>query len=312
MAQPRTWMIMLGGLIMVLVSGGCGVRAPVSSLPGSSASSTRAGVPTSSSPTPAAFPDEANTGVPAGTPLTKYTGSCAFEKAGVVVQNKIIDCDRVAILAPDITIRSSQINGWIDVEPGNNAHLTLVESEVDAGKSQTPAVGFQNVKVRRSDIRGGQTSVQCASDCDIEDSLLHDQMKPVGPQHLGGYLSNGGSNVVLRHNTVECTPENNAEGGACTGSVQIFGDFGPLINFRFEDNLIKATPGGYCANFGYNPDTKKFGRNPTRIVVINNVFQRGPNGKCGVWGPMTGFNSGGKGNVFAGNTWDDGSPLHAT
>jgi len=289
--------------ILVLVSTSCGAQAiKPSPTPTPEASSPKATVPT-----PATFPDAANTGVPPGTYLTPYTESCAFQQAGTVIKDKIISCDHIEILAPNITISSSELHGWIDVGPAT-AHLTLEDSELDAGKSQTPAIGFQNVTVQRTEIRGGQTSVQCASNCLIEDSLLHDQMSPVGAQHLGGYLSNGGSNVVLRHNTIACTPHDNSAGGGCTGSIQIFGDFAPLRNFRFEDNLVEATPGGYCASFGQNPG-KKFGSDPSHIVVLNNVFQRGHSGKCGVYGATTSFFGEGKGNVFKGNTWDNGSPL---
>lgn len=305
MARPRTILIAHAVIISVLVAAGC--SASLSQPPATSPLAKARSSTPDPTPTPASFPDEANTGVPNDTDLTPYTGGCAFEQSGMVVQDKIINCDRIVILAPDVTIRSSQLHGWIDISPAN-AYLTLEDSDLDAANSGTPAIGFHNVTVRRTEIRGGQTSVQCSGNCLIEDSLLHDQMKPVGDQHLGGYLSNGGSDVVFRHNTVECTPKNNSEGGGCTGSIQIFGDFESLVNFRFEHNLVKATPGGFCASFGHNPG-KKFGSNPNHIAVIDNVFERGASGKCGVYGATTSFFAAGKGNVFSGNTWDDGSPM---
>jgi hypothetical protein len=225
----------------------------------------------------------------------------------MVIENQIITCDRVVILAKDVTIRTSRIKGWIDLSV-DSASLTIEDSEVDAGEVRAPAIGFYNVTVRRTEISGGQTSIQCATSCLIEDSLLHNQRKPTGDEHLGGYLSNGGSQVVLRHNTIGCTPEDNGSGGGCTGSMQIFGDFQPLKDFRFEDNLVLSTPGGYCASFGYNPGAKH-GDNPTNIVVIGNVFQRGTTGKCGVWGAATSFLEAGAGNVWQDNTWEDGAPL---
>jgi hypothetical protein len=238
--------------------------------------------------------------------LTQYEGSCTIDEPRKVIEKAIILCDHLVVRGLDITIRSSRIRGWVDVDL-SSARLTLEDSEVDAGDSRSPAVGFRNLTVRRSEISGGQTSVQC-SDCLIEDSLLHDQMTPVGDQHLNGYLSSGGSNVILRHNSIACTPENNDVGGGCTGSMQIFGDFEPLRDFRFERNFIRATPGGFCASLGQN-DNKRFGKNPTGIVVIDNIFERGRSGKCGVWGATTSFFVGGKGNLFAGNIWDDGAPL---
>lgn len=306
MAQRRVLMSALAGVVITaLASAGCSGVAPHRSQSPPPADVSAA----SPAPTPSSvrFPDESNTGVPAGTRLTRYSGNCAFDRPGTVIEGKIIVCDRVVILAPNVTIRSSEIQGWIDVSPAA-ADLTLEDSTVNAGNSETPAIGFYDVTIRRSEIRGGQTSVQCASNCLIEDSLLHDQMRPVGPQHLGGYLSNGGSNVVLRHNTVACTPHDNAAGGGCSGSMQIYANFAPLVNFRFIDNFVKATPGAYCASFGQNPGAR-FGSHPTHIVVVDNVFERGPTGKCGVFGAATSFFVAGRGNVFRGNTWDDGAPL---
>ena len=38
------------------------------------------------------------------------------------------------------------------------------------------------------------------------------------------------------------------------------------------------------------------------------MTERGTNQKCGAYGPVTGFDSAGDGNVFSNNTWqDDGS-----
>lgn len=306
MAQRRVLKSALAGAVITALAG-AGCSGPVSHRSAAPSPADVSAASPAPKPGPVRFPDESNTGVPASTRLTRYSGGCAFDRPGTIVKGKIITCDRVVILAPNVTIRSSEIHGWIDVSPAA-AHLTLEDSNVNAGTSKTPAIGFYDVTIRRSEIRGGQTSVQCASNCLIEDSLLHDQMKPVGPQHLGGYLSNGGSNVVLRHNTVACTPHDNADGGGCSGSMQIYANFAPLVNFRFIDNLVKATPGGYCASFGQNPGVK-FGSHPTHIVVVNNVFERGPSGKCGVFGAATSFFVGGRGNVFSSNTWDDGAPL---
>jgi hypothetical protein len=253
------------------------------------------------------FPGPGNTGVPKGTVLTPYDGPCEITEPNTVIDARSVDCD-LFVKAPGVRITRST-TGRIDVDaPG--ASLTIEDSLVDGGRWQGPAIGFSDITVRRVDVRGGQTSIQCTPNCLIEDSWLHGQyLQPGQPQHLGGFLSNGWHDVTLRHNTIVCDVEDDNEGG-CSGSAQIYGDFAVLTRFTFERNLFLATPGGYCTSFGYNPG-KPFGANPTFIVVTGNVWTRGPNGKCGSYGPTTSFDPRGEGNVWSGNVWEDGSVLEA-
>jgi hypothetical protein len=254
------------------------------------------------------FPGPDNTGVPKGTVLTPYDGPCEITEPDMVIDARSVSCD-LFVMAPGVRITRST-TGRIDVDtPG--ASLTIEDSLVDAGKWKGPAIGFSDVTARRVDIRGGQSSVQCTPNCLIEGSWLHDQyMQPGQPQHLGGFLSNGGHDVTLRHNTIVCDVKDNEFGGGCTGDAQIFAEFSPLARFTFERNLFLATPGGFCTSFGFNPG-KEFGDSPTFIVVTGNVWARGNNGKCAVYGPTTSFDPKGKGNVWGGNLWEDGSVMDA-
>src|SRR5690606_34767425 len=172
------------------------------------------------------------------------------------------------------------------------------------GRSQIPAVGYSNITMKRTEVKGARVSVLCGSNCLIEDSWLHGQYAPSGSDwHVNGYLSNGGSNVVVRHNTLAC----DVGGGACTGPAASFGDFGAISNVTYENNFLKAG-GGYCLYAGYDPG-KPYGKNPTNVRVVDNVFERGSSGKCGYYGPATSFKSGG-GNVFSGNKFEDGGAVN--
>ena len=96
---------------------------------------------------------------------------------------------------------------------------------------------------------------------------------------------------------------------AALGRLLQFGDFEPLRNITYDGNLFVAGPGGFCLQAGHNPG-KRYGSDPTGIVIKNNVFQRGANGNCGIWGAVTSFNASGAGNVFSNNKWDDGAPVN--
>ena len=44
-------------------------------------------------------------------------------------------------------------------------------------------------------------------------------------------------------------------------------------------------------------------------MFSNNVFQKGSNGRCGAYGPVTDFDTSGTGNTWFNNLWDDGTPV---
>jgi hypothetical protein len=269
--------------------------------PTPSASTTPEPEPTEdpTEPSGSEWPNADNTGVPAGVTLTTYTGPKTITTPTVIDRKKITG--RLIVKAP-LTIRNSELTGTIDGDYGQP--VVIEDSVIDGGRSESPAVGYSDITLRRTEVKGARVSVLCGSDCLIEDSWLHGQYAPPGSDwHVNGYLSNGGHDVVVRHNTLAC----DVSGGACTGPAASFGDFAPLRDITYENNLFKAGPGGYCLHAGHNPG-KEFGKDPTRVSVVGNVFERGPGGKCGYWGPATSFLQG-NGNSWARNKFDDGTPV---
>lgn len=214
----------------------------------------------------------------------------------------------VVVKAP-LTITRSKIIGNFDVDYTGGT-LNLSDSEVNGGTNQAPAVGYGDITMRRVEVTGSRVSVLCGNNCDIRDSWLHAQyMAPGTAWHVNGYVSNGGLNVVVQHNTIACDVQDNNNGGGCTGPAASFGDFQPLANITYDSNLFVASPGGYCLAAGFNP-SKPYGSNPTNIRITGNVFQRGPSRKCASFGPVTSFLAA-NGNVWTGNTWDDGGAVPA-
>ncbi|GIJ43693.1 hypothetical protein Val02_05790 [Virgisporangium aliadipatigenens] len=261
-------------------------------------------------PTGGAFPDAGNTGVPDGVQLTPYTGSCSFRTDNQVIDGKIVDCADILVYARNVTFRNSVLNRAVMTNAAD-ASVSVVDSEVRAGATTWAGVGGSNLTVLRSEITGGQHSVRCDGNCLVQDSYLHDQFNDPDSAfgyHNNAFLTNGGSGMVVRHNTLWCSPPDNAIGGGCTADLALFGDFAPVENVTVEDNYLHATPGGFCGSFGYNPG-KAFGDNPTGVVVRGNVFGRGANGRCGGVGPTTSFLGTGAGNEWAANTWDDGGAV---
>ena len=172
------------------------------------------------------------------------------------------------------------------------------------------AVGQYNVTMRRVEVVGARQSVSCNENRDIQDSWLHAQyIKSGSDWHGDGFISNGGSNMLLRHNTLACDSLPTGAGGACSAAVAAFGDFAPIQNHTYDNNLFVSSPAGYCMYAGYDP-AKPYGKLTKNVQVINNVFQRGSSGKCAVYGPVAAVAPSG-GNVFSGNVRDDGQPVLA-
>jgi hypothetical protein len=262
-------------------------------------------------PAQTGFPDADNTGVPAGVTLTPFTEPCSFHTDNQVIDRKIVDCaDGIQVYASNVTFRNSIVNRAVETNL-TGASITIVDSEVRAGATSWAAVSGTNVTVLRSEITGGQHSVRCDGNCLVQDSYLHDQFNDPDSSfgyHNNGFLSNGGSGMVLRHNTLWCTPPDNEIGGGCSTNLSLFGDFASITDVTVENNFFHATPAAYCGSFGYNPG-KTFGDNPTGVVVRDNVFERGPSGQCGGVGPVTSFLTTGTGNIWTGNTWSDGGTV---
>lgn len=253
-----------------------------------------------------AWPGPDSTGVPAGTRLTPYAGPCVITEADTEIDAKEVTCDLV-VRAAGVHITNSST---LRIEVGDPPASVVVEdTSIDAGAWVGGAVAFGSMTLRRVDVRGGEHSVQCSGRCVVEDSWLHAQsLPPDEPRHLNAFISNGGTDMVIRHNALSCDRRANDVDGGCTADLSLFGDFGPVTDVTIEDNLFLAGKGGYCGSFGHNPG-KEFGEASTGIVVVGNVFERGPTGTCGAYGAVTSFWPGGEGNRWADNTWDDGSVL---
>ena len=259
------------------------------------------------------FPGPDDTGVPDAIELTPYTGPCTLTEPTVLARVDATEaCLAIIVQAADVVIEESRVPR-VDVtaaEHDASFSVRVSDSEVVAGDWLGGALWGMNIVAERVEITGGQHSVHCSSTCQIEDSWLHDQANPDGGSaHNNAFLSNGGVDMVVRGNTLHCTAVLNSTEGGCTGDLSLFGDFGPISDVWVEDNLFRANESSisYCAYGGHAPG-KAFPV-ATFVVFVDNVFERGEKGQCGVSGADTSFHADAEGNRWQDNVWDDGTSL---
>lgn len=256
------------------------------------------------------FPSAATTGVPTGTTLTPYTGSCTIQTNNVVIDKKIINCD-MRVLAQNLKITNSVINGHIYSDPDYfNGSYTMTDSEVRMPQSAGTGVGDVNFVLTRVEVTGGSRSVNCAANCTVQDSYLHGQYTDHrGIDHESAIRM--GSNSTIRHNTITCDAAPVPPDAGCSAALTGYGDFAIVQKNTIENNLIDGGPDGsmgYCA-YGGSTTGKPYSAGVNNIRFTDNIFKRGPSGKCGIWGPITSFDSNAPGNVWTNNLWDDGKAV---
>jgi hypothetical protein len=156
-----------------------------------------------------AFPTPACTGVPAGTKLSAVTlnsgDSYRVSQDGAVLDGMHIP-GNLLITARNVTVRNSQIDGFVTDEYGNvDYSYTIVDSTVGpaSGCDSQPGVGEGNYVARGVLIRNhGDGFRDSGNDIEIHDSYVHLCSNP--GDHSDGIQSyEGGHNLVLDHNTLD-------------------------------------------------------------------------------------------------------------
>jgi hypothetical protein len=286
------------------------------------------------------FPGPDNTGPNAAeSTMAAYTGPCTINTANVVIDSKVVKCSPLVVGsgASGLVIKNSYVKGGI-IQTSGSASFTIRDSLLNnavpypAASTGAPAglyacgdpnnattlcgVGYKNFTILRSEIINSIRAAYCESNCLVQDSYFHGtNMWPDRTNLSHASSMRVEQNSTVTHNTLSCDytgPFPNGEIG-CSADITGYPDFAPIKNNTISNNLLMANPGGlaYCA-YGGGTGGKPFSNDPTNatnIVYRDNVFQKGANGKCGEWGPITDFIPGRTGNVWSGNVWDDGTSV---
>jgi len=289
------------------------------------------------------WPGASNTGPNAAeSSMTAYTGSCTVNTANVTIESKIVNCSplNVGNNATNLMIKNSYVKGG--VISNGSATFTIQDSLIDnavsypacsggkcaAGKyacgdinnaTAICGVGYKNFTILRTEIVNTNRAAYCGSTCTIQDSYFHGTtLWPDATNKAHASSVRSEQYLTLRHNAIGCDyagPYPNDEIG-CSADLTGYPDFAPVMHATIDKNLFLANSVGnaVCA-YGGGTSGKPYSNDPanaTYIAFTNNIFQRGANGKCALYGPMLDFIPGRTGNVWTNNKYDNGTTVNPT
>jgi hypothetical protein len=282
--------------------------------PSSKPSAKASSAPSSSSapaagakPPPGSWPNAGNTGVKPGTKLVPKKGEINVNTDGAVIENIDLVGD-IRIEANNVTIRNVRVTGprggdidnWGILQWVGYHGLTVEDSEI-AGNSDTELrTGIMDpggvVNVRRCNIHGISKHGIDTTQGVIEDTYIHD---PFWFAAADGELDSirisgspdSGTSLLIQHNTLIDTNTTN-------GAISMFETDG-------GQPTRVTIAGNYMATWGFCIFAGGAGAPTSYIVAKDNVF--GAKFKDG-YSYVTEWNPHGKGNVWSGNTWEDGRP----
>lgn len=293
------------------------------------------------------WPGPSNTGPNAlEADMASYSGPCTITASNTVIDSKVVHCATLLIAAgaQNVLIKNSYVlGGVIQQDENTTSSFTIQDSQIDNseaypacsdqnhdGQPDCPAgpyacgspvnqttecgVGYSNYTILRSEIINSNRAAYCEYTCTIQDSYFHGtNLWPDSTNAAHASSVRNEQYLTLKHNAIGCDfkgPFANPELG-CSADMSGYPDFAPIMHATIDSNLFLSNNIGqaYCI-YGGGTSGKTYSgsaQNATYMVYTNNVFQRGANGKCGTYGPVTDFVTGRTGNVWSNNKFDNGA-----
>jgi hypothetical protein len=226
-------------------------------------------------PVPPGFPNENNTGI-IGAGLTysdlKPAAGMAVTVPGAVIEGYDFE-GGVSVKADNVTIRKCRITfqGFMGVfNNGSYKNLLIEDCEIvgkaDADGMYGKGIGWSHYTARRCNVWNCQDGAAIQGDCVVEDCYIHDLVKFIdksgGWSHNDALQSTGGSNIIVRHNTLRTVYQ------GATSALRFVAETAEVNNAVAENNFFS---GGAATIYVYG----KTGYNcPSNTRITNNVFEK--------------------------------------
>lgn len=243
-------------------------------------------------PTPQpGFPDDSNTGVPAGTTLTPYSGENPVRTNGAVIDSKSIQC--IHIEAQGVVIKNSAITcpnsadhyAVYSQDNSSQPSVTIQDSSIDCLNTNGNATGEANFTLRRVKITGCENGGDVNQNYDVQDSYVK-MIYNGGGAHADGFqmacghfqqgasgcgtnYALGAKNVHLIHNTILSIDDQGAYGTSAMISNRLTNG---NVNGPDQDIVINSNLLAYGS---YPLYCEQDGAHYINGQVTNNAFIRG-------------------------------------
>ncbi len=300
------------------------VSKPPASSPGGTQPTTGTTPTTPGSPTPkpqgtscfatpssCGYPDQSNTGVPAGTALTTKNGDQQINQPGTYSGWNVVN-GSVRINASNVTLKDSAITNSGDTSndiliPSGVSNVTIEDSTLRGAASNSALqYSVQNAS-DASSITGLRLDMYYCTECwsgsgTLQDSYAISNGVISGSHYEDIYYGGGGGALVLTHDTL-LNPQDQ------TAAIFTKGDFGNVGTVTVTNNLLAG--GGYTIYGGLSGSGSVVGP----VTVTGNRFARCLS-SCGAGGDSHGYypHSGSYDygadfnnsvTTWSGNYWDD-------
>jgi len=253
---------------------------------------------------PAEQPSTSNTGVPAGTTLTAYTGSLTISTAGTVIDSKIINGD-LQIKANNVTIKNSRITGggYYVIHSTASSGVKIIHNEIISSSGGNKYIGILGKVdfICGNYIHGFENGISMYDGGATIQANLIDKMDGAPTAHHDGIEVYGGSNYKIWGNTIKLTNAGGTGWLTETGAINISDDSSVINDVEINGNWL----GG--GSFTVYVDDQ-FGYSLSNIKLINNTWLGNPPKGYAGYGPLL-IRNAGTVTANTGNKWENGQAL---
>jgi hypothetical protein len=124
---------------------------------------------------PSVKPDATNTGVPAGTTLTNYTGPATISTAGTVIDSKIIT-NQLTINANNVTIKNSKLGPgsyWTVLVNDGITGTKVINNEVYAPNGNLTGISMGDGIICGNHIHGYENGITIGGNMIVQANYIH-------------------------------------------------------------------------------------------------------------------------------------------
>lgn len=246
-------------------------------------------------PSPGARPDITNTGVPAGTVLSNYSGAAYNNTSNMTYENMTFTSS-MTFAGNSVTLRNCKLNSGVLF---NGDNIRMERCEIDGGVSlsgtATVDLLYNRIHSFGSDGLHITSDTGQVRDVTVAHNYIHNPTPGAGA-HADGVQVRGVQRLTFLNNSIDMGPWKLVNGQNVLNAAMFLqgGANGGNSDVTLENNYLNG--GGYIFYVGNGPRTK----------VINTRF--GPDGEFGYVN-----NTAGQGDIiqWTGNVRDDnGAPVN--